>query len=36
MMGDAEVDQTSQGVRATGEFDKNMLLFFGGTLRYII
>lgn len=34
MMGDAEVDQTSQGVRAAGEFDSNLLLFFGGTLRY--
>ena len=34
MMGDAKIDQTSQGVRATGEFDTNMLLFLGGTLRY--
>ena len=34
MMGDAEVDQTSQGVRAAGEFDSNLLLFLGGTLRY--
>ena len=35
MMGDAEIDQTSQGVRAAGEFDTNMLLFLGGTLRYV-
>ena len=35
MMGDAKIDQTSQGVRATGEFDTNMLLFLGGTLRYV-
>jgi long-chain fatty acid transport protein len=35
MMGDAEIDQTSQGVRATGEFDNNLILFLGGTLRYI-
>jgi long-chain fatty acid transport protein len=35
MMGDAEVDQTSQGVRAAGEFDTNLLLFLGGTLRYV-
>jgi long-chain fatty acid transport protein len=35
MMGDAKIDQTSQGVRATGEFDTNLLLFLGGTLRYV-
>jgi long-chain fatty acid transport protein len=35
MMGDAKVDQTSQGVRAAGEFDTNLLLFLGGTLRYV-
>ena len=34
IMGDAEVDQTSQGVRAAGEFDNNLLLFLGSTLRY--
>ena len=32
--GDGKIDQTSQGVRAAGEFDKNWLLFLGGTLRY--
>ena len=31
---DAGVDQTSQGVRAAGEFDTNYMLFAGGTLRY--
>ena len=35
MVGDAEIDQTSQGVRAAGEFDTNLLLFLGGTLRYV-
>jgi len=35
MMGDAKIDQTSQGVRATGEFDNNLILFLGGTLRYV-
>ena len=35
MMGDAKIDQTSQGVRAAGEFDTNLLLFLGGTLRYV-
>lgn len=35
MVGDAEIDQTSQGVRVAGEFDSNMVLFLGGTLRYV-
>jgi long-chain fatty acid transport protein len=35
MMGDSEVDETSQTVRAAGEFDTNLLLFLGGTLRYV-
>jgi len=35
LTGDAPIDQTSQGVRAAGEFDNNILLFFGGSLRYI-
>ena len=34
MIGDAKVDQSSQGVRAKGEFDTNYILFAGGTLRY--
>jgi hypothetical protein len=33
--GDAKVDQTSQGVRAKGEFDTNWIFFLGGTLRYV-
>lgn len=32
--GDAKVDQTSQLVRAKGEFDENYILFLGGTLHY--
>ena len=40
LAGDAPIDQTSQDVRAAGEFatdefDNNILLFFGGSLRYI-
>ena len=34
MIGDAEIDQTSQGVRAAGKFDQNYILFSGGTVRY--
>ena len=34
MIGDAEIDQTSQGVRAAGKFDQNYILFAGGTVRY--
>jgi len=29
--GDAEVDQTAQGVRFAGDFDRNLVLFLGGT-----
>ena len=32
--GDNAIDQTSQGVRVKGEFDKSWLLFLGATLRY--
>lgn len=32
--GDGKVDQTSQGVRTKGEFDKNWLLFLGGNIRH--
>ena len=32
--GEGKVDQTSQGVRAKGEFEENWGLFLGGTLRY--
>jgi len=34
IVGDAEIDQTSQGVRAAGKFDTNYILFAGGTVRY--
>jgi len=33
--GDGQVDQTAQGVRFKGEFDTNMALFLGGTIRYV-
>ncbi len=33
LMGDGEIDQTSQGVRVAGEFDTNHVLFVGGTVR---
>ncbi len=36
LTGDASIDQTSQGVRAAGDYDNNMMLFLGGTLRYVI
>ena len=35
LVDDASIDQTSQGVRAKGEFDENVILFLGGTLRYV-
>lgn len=36
LVGDAEIDQTSiDGTRVVGEFDSNMILFLGGTVRYI-
>ena len=35
LIDDAPIDQTSQGVRAKGEFDDNAILFVGGTLRYV-
>lgn len=34
LVGDAPIDQTSQGVRAAGDFDSNLLWFLGGALRY--
>jgi len=34
MIGDAKIDQTSQGIRAAGKFDQNYSLFAGGTMRY--
>ena len=32
--GDAAIDQTAQGVRTKGEFESNVIVFLGGTLRY--
>jgi long-chain fatty acid transport protein len=34
LIGDAEVNQTAQGVTFAGDFDTNAILFLGGTLRY--
>jgi long-chain fatty acid transport protein len=34
MVGNAKIDQTSQGVRAAGKFDTNYILLAGGTVRY--
>ena len=34
VVGNAAIDQTSQGVRVQGSFDSNTILFLGGTLRY--
>jgi long-chain fatty acid transport protein len=35
LMGDAKIDQISiDGTRVVGEFDTNMILFLGGTVRY--
>jgi len=34
IVGDAEIDRTSQGVRAAGDFDTNYILFVGGSVRY--
>ena len=33
-LGDGKIDQTAQGDRTTGEFDTNLLVFLGGTVRY--
>lgn len=35
VVGEASIDQTDQGVRAAGEFDTNVTLFMGGTVRYL-
>jgi len=35
LVGDASIDQTSQGVRTKGKFDTNYILFLGGTVRYM-
>lgn len=33
-IGDANIDQAAQGVRAAGKYDRNNILFLGGTVRY--
>ncbi len=33
--GEGKVDQTSQGVRFKGKFDTNLILFIGGSVRYV-
>ena len=35
LVGDADIDQTIQGVRTKGDFDTNTVLFLGGTARYV-
>ena len=35
LVGDAAIDQTSQGVRVKGDFRNNAVLFLGGTVRYV-
>lgn len=34
LVGDARIDQTSQGERTVGKYDTNYVLFLGGTARY--
>jgi long-chain fatty acid transport protein len=34
LVGEAEVDQTVQGVRFAGDFDKYFVLFVGATARF--
>jgi long-subunit fatty acid transport protein len=34
LIGDAKIDQTSQGVRTKGKYDTNHIVFLGGTARY--
>jgi long-chain fatty acid transport protein len=33
--GEGKVDQTAQDARLKGKFDTNLILFFGGTIRYV-
>ena len=35
LVGEARVDQESQGERTVGKFDTNYILFLGGTVRYL-
>ena len=34
LVGEAEVDQTAQGVRFAGDFDKYFIVFLGATARF--
>jgi hypothetical protein len=34
LIGDAKIDQMSQGERTRGKYDTNYILFLGGTVRY--
>jgi long-chain fatty acid transport protein len=34
LIGDADIDSTDQGVRVSGDYEDNTMLFLGGTLRY--
>jgi long-chain fatty acid transport protein len=34
LIGDAKIDQTSQGVRTKGKYDTNYIVFLGATVRY--
>ena len=33
--GEGKVDQTAQEVRFKGKFDTNLILFVGGSVRYV-
>jgi hypothetical protein len=33
--GEGKVDQTAQGDRFKGKFDTNLILFIGGSVRYV-
>jgi long-chain fatty acid transport protein len=34
LVGEAPIDQTSQGIRVTGDYDSNLIAILGGTLKY--
>ncbi|MEH6633768.1 MAG: outer membrane protein transport protein [Halopseudomonas aestusnigri] len=35
LIGDAPIDSTDQGVRVSGKYDQNTMLFLSGTLKYV-
>jgi len=35
LLGDAPIDQTSQGVRVVGKYDTNYIFFVGGNVRWL-